>query len=182
MPSEVMEAPISRGLAIEKPGEGNTNDWLTPPELVKRLGEFDLDPCGCPVMPWRIATTTYFLPDHDGLVEPWMGRVFCNPPYGPHISKWATKMAEHRNGIFLIYSRTETKAWKQIWEEADAFLFPYGRVRFHYPDGRKAQQGQAPSCLIAYGENNVSALQNASIAGAFLNRALWIDGDKISTF
>lgn len=29
----------------EKAGEGETNTWLTPPELVKRLGKFDIDPC-----------------------------------------------------------------------------------------------------------------------------------------
>jgi hypothetical protein len=32
------------GFGFEKPLEGNTNDWLTPLELLKRLGTFDLDP------------------------------------------------------------------------------------------------------------------------------------------
>jgi hypothetical protein len=54
------------GFGFENPVQGNTNDWLTPSGLPPRLGPFDLDPCGCPGMPWRIATTTFFLPEHDG--------------------------------------------------------------------------------------------------------------------
>jgi hypothetical protein len=95
---------ISRlgGFGFEKPNTGETNDWLTPPELLQRLGTFDLDPCGCPGMPWRTATTTYSLPEHDGLSEPWCGRVFCNSPYGPNVRDWARRMAAHGNGILLI--------------------------------------------------------------------------------
>jgi hypothetical protein len=55
------------GFGFEKPVEGNTNDWLTPPKLLKKLGTFDLDPCGCPGMPWSTATTIYFPPEQDGL-------------------------------------------------------------------------------------------------------------------
>jgi len=64
-PSNLRQIP---GFGYEKPNVGETNDWLTPPALLKRLGTFDLDPCGCVGMPWRTATTTYFLPEHDGLV------------------------------------------------------------------------------------------------------------------
>jgi hypothetical protein len=70
------------GFGFEKPNTGKANDWLTPLGLLQRLGTFDLDPCGCSGMPWRTATTTYFLPEHDGLTKPWDGRVWCNLPYG----------------------------------------------------------------------------------------------------
>ena len=36
--------------------EGNTStgkdEWLTPPEIIKSLGEFDLDPCSPINRPW----------------------------------------------------------------------------------------------------------------------------------
>jgi hypothetical protein len=109
------------GFGFENPFQGKTNNWLTPPALLERLGTFDLDPCGCARMPWLTATTTYFLPEHDGLTEPWHGRVWCNPPYGPNVGEWAKRMAEHQNGIMLIFARTETSTWqKDIFPFADA--------------------------------------------------------------
>jgi hypothetical protein len=152
---------------IEQPHEGATNDWWTPPELVQALGEFDLDPCagvGQETFPvkWRYA------PPEDGLSKPWAGRVFCNPPYGPHVAGWAVKMAAHMNGILLIFARTETRAWQQIWNTATAILLPSRRITFHRPDGTKAKSGTAPSAFIAYGHNNVEALYKSGIKGTIL--------------
>ena len=170
------------GFGFEKPYEGDTNDWLTPPHLVRVLGEFDLDPCACRNQPWALAKKQYAPPD-DGLKLPWEGRVFCNPPYGPNVKDWVLRMAKHRNGILLIFSRTETEAWKWVWRTGDAFLFPVGRVSFYRPNGQRAKSGTAPSALIAYGENNVLALQKAGIAGAFFGgRVEVLAGTSISRF
>src|SRR6266700_2324155 len=113
---QLLDGSISQnvgGFGFEKPFEGNTNDWLTPPTLLTMLGTFDLDPCGCAGMPWRTATTTYFLPEHDGLTELWRGRVWCNPPYGPNVGDWARRMVEHANGVMLIFARFDTRAWQE---------------------------------------------------------------------
>lgn len=172
-------SPIG-GFGFEKPVEGNTNDWLTPPTLLERLGTFDLDPCGCAGMPWRTATTTYFLPEHD-VVEPWYGRVFCNPPYGPNVGDWARRMSEHGNGVMLIFARTETATWqKDIFPLADATLFLDGRVHFYLPSGERGKSGTAPSALLAYGDANVQALRKAGLAGAFFPKAEILPGMKSS--
>ncbi len=43
-------------MAFPQKNSPDTNtDWLTPPAIIKALGEFDLDPCCPPVMPWRTA-------------------------------------------------------------------------------------------------------------------------------
>jgi hypothetical protein len=132
-------------------------------------------------MPWRIATTTYFLPDHDGLVEPWHGRTFCNPPYGPNVGDWARRMAAHGNGIMLIFLRTDTTAWQRdILLFADAVLLLDGRVRFYRPSGERGKSGTAPSVLLAYGQSNVEALRNAGIAGALYRKAEMLVGTKAS--
>ena len=55
--------------------------WLTPPEILRALGGFDLDPCCPPDMPWRTAAAM-ISPPRDGLAEPWAGRVWLNPPFG----------------------------------------------------------------------------------------------------
>jgi hypothetical protein len=172
----------TRAFGFEKSGKGKTNDWLTPLALSQRLGSFDLDPCGCPGMPWRIATTTYFLPDHDGLVEPWLGRIFLNPPYGRNVGAWAKRMAAHGNGIMLIFLRTDTAAWQRdILPFADAALLLDGRVRFYRPSGERGKSGTAPSVLVAYGQN-VEALRNAGIAGALYLKAEMLVGVKASQF
>lgn len=44
---------MTRGFGFEQPGEGATNEWLTPPRLLSRLGQFDLDPCA--LAPWVVA-------------------------------------------------------------------------------------------------------------------------------
>jgi hypothetical protein len=155
---------IGTGMAhIEHPHQGITNDWWTPPELVQALGEFDLDPCaGVGQIP--LAKRVYTLPQ-DGLIEPWKGRVWCNPPYGPNVGQWAERMAQHGNGIMLIFARTETRAWRGIWEKAHGILLPARRITFLRPDGTKAKSGTAPSAFIAYGENNLDALREAQHLG-----------------
>ena len=134
-------------------------------------------------MSWRIATTTYFLPEHDGLIEPWCGRVFCNPPYGPNVGGWARRMAAHGNGIMLIFLRTDTTTWQRdILPFADATLLLDGRVHFYRPSGERSKSGTAPSALLAYGQNNVEALRNAGIAGALYQKAEMLVGVKASQF
>ncbi len=55
-------------------------EWLTPPCLVKKLGEFDLDPCSPINAPFLHAKTNYTIEDN-GLNKQWFGRVYCNPPF-----------------------------------------------------------------------------------------------------
>ena len=43
----------------ETPGQGATNDWLTPQEVIDALGPFDLDPCASEVDPNRVAPRYY---------------------------------------------------------------------------------------------------------------------------
>ena len=161
---------------VERPYQGATNDWWTPPEIVKALGEFDLDPCAG-VGQTPLAKRVYTLPQ-DGLCLPWEGRVFCNPPYGQNVGEWAKRMADHCNGILLIFARVETKAWGWIWANADAILFPTRRITFHRPDGSTANSGTAPSALCAYGLSNVEALRHSGIGGALVEYVSMIPGHK----
>lgn len=55
------------------------DEWLTPPALLRALGQFDLDPCSPVVRPWDTAAQHYTVQD-DGLSLPWAGRVWLNPP------------------------------------------------------------------------------------------------------
>lgn len=142
-----------------------TETWLTPPYIVEALGGFDLDPCSAPNMPWKIAERSYTEQD-DGLLQPWFGRVFMNPPYGRKLGPFLKKLVEHGDGIALTFARTETRAFfDYVWPHADAIMFLKGRVRFYKPDGTQGQSSGSPSCLIAYGSENVGALYASGLEG-----------------
>jgi hypothetical protein len=145
-----------------------TIEWLTPPELVKLLGEFDLDPC-TPINPPFVHAKTNFNINNDGLTKDWFGRVYMNPPYGKGMEKWIEKLKNHGNGIALIFARTETKCFfNHIWDDADAILFVKGRIKFYDINGFQQGTPGAPSVFIAYGKNNAERLEKSTIQGKFI--------------
>lgn len=128
--------------------------WLTPPEIIKALGKFDLDPCSPVNRPWDTATTHYNKL-MDGLNHEWKGRVWLNPPYGKETFKWVKKLSEHGDGIALIFARTETKGFHEyVWNKADGIFFFKGRLSFYDVKGNKRNTAPAPSCLVVYGRRN----------------------------
>lgn len=146
----------------------NNDEWLTPPEIIKSLGEFDIDPCTPINRPWDTAKIHYNKND-DGFTKEWHGRVWCNPPYGRETFEWIHKLAAHGNGMTLIFARTETLGFHhEVWDKADAIFFFKGRLKFHYVDGTQGQCANAPSCLVAYGKNNVEAIKNANLNGKLI--------------
>jgi len=152
--------------------EGNTktgkDEWLTPPSIIKALGEFDLDPCSPIVRPWDTAKKHFNVNDN-GLMQDWGGRVWCNPPYGNYAESWLEKCAMHGNAICLTFARTETKMFfRCVWDMADAVLFIKGRLKFFHVDGTEGDSAGAPSVLIAYGKNNVEILRDCKIKGKFI--------------
>lgn len=146
-----------------------SDTWLTPPELINKLGQFDLDPCTPIEMPWPTATNRYTVVDN-GLIQPWEGRVWLNPPYSREAIKWLKKLADHGNGIALVFARTETDwFFSSVWERASALLFIRGRIYFHRGCGtRAAANAGAPSVLVAYGPENARILANCGIDGRYV--------------
>ena len=149
------------------PVKGETNTWLTPPHVLDALGPFDLDPCAAPSpRPWPTALRHIELPT-DGLSEPWDGRVWCNPPYGPETWRWLHRLADHGRGTALIFARTETAGFvRTVWERATAVLFLDGRLTFHTADGaRGSGNSGGPSCLVAYGPDDAATLATCDLPG-----------------
>lgn len=147
------------------------DEWLTPPELLDKLGAFDLDPCSPINRTWPTAAHHLTIID-DGLRHPWQGRVWLNPPYGDQTGRWLERLRAHGDGIALVFARTET-AWffAHAWD-ADALLFLDQRLNFHHVDGtRSSFNSGAPSVLLAYGSHNVTALADAGITGALVTAA-----------
>lgn len=151
----------------DKGGGSRTTRWLTPPSLVRSLGDFDLDPAGAPGH--DLASETYLLErGQDGLILPWRGRVWLNPPYDrAPAAAFLRKMVHHNHGTALIFARTETAIFHEtVWCGATAVLFLRGRITFLDASGVAARANAgAPSCLVAYGEADALALRSAVGAG-----------------
>lgn len=144
-------------------------EWLTPPDIIGQLGPFDCDPCAPVIRPWDTAKKHYTILD-DGLKQPWNGVVWCNPPYNTKAEKWLSRLADHGNGIALIFARTETRWFvSEVWKKASALLFIEGRLHFHHVGGQKAAANAgAPSVLVAYGAECTERLAACLIPGAFI--------------
>lgn len=189
-----MKAPAKkpRGMGSHQSAKMGTDVYLTPPGIVKSLGPFDLDPCAPVNRPWDTAKNHYTIHEN-GLMQPWAGRVWLNPPYGDQAKHWLKRLVNHGNGIALIFARTETEMFfEYVWNKASSLLFLEGRLHFHVAEDtyfkRKAKSGVysepilikrgeacpanagAPSVLIAYGNHNVDALANSGIDGAHIVR------------
>lgn len=160
---------MSGGMAGHESTRYDSEDWVTPMELVAPLGQFDLDPCEATPQPWKFAKKGYKKAD-DGFKQDWKGRVWLNPPYGRNTAHWLKRLADHGEGTALIFARTETKTFfSEVWDKAHAVLFLKGRVKFCLPDGSKPGNcAGAPSVMIAYGVKDAYKLEMSGIPGKFV--------------
>jgi hypothetical protein len=152
-------------------------EWLTPPEIIKALGDFDLDPCAPTpeTRPWDTAKAHYCIRDN-GLIKPWHGRVWLNPPYGGETGKWMARAAEHRDVTALIFARTETvQFFESIWPKAKAVCFIKGRISFYHITGKKGGTAGAPSMLVAWDGYNASKIQEAVESGKIAGKLLYLN-------
>lgn len=108
---------MSRLFAIDDALDSDA--WYTPPWVFDGLGvEFDLD-VAAPAEPleWVPARQRYTVAD-DGLLQPWFGLVWCNPPYSAPTA-WCRRWAQHPDGFLLIRADLST---------GGPFVAVFGRV------------------------------------------------------
>lgn len=151
------------------PYRGNKSEWLTPPPIIEDLGPFDLDPCSPIERPWPTASRHFTL-DDNGYRRAWHGMVWLNPPYGPETWRWLARLADHGQGIALVFARTDTAGFaREVWGRSTALRFIHGRLTFHHGDGTPADRNAgAPSVLVAYGPEAAARLQRSTIPGTYL--------------
>lgn len=164
-------------MAVQQSGfayEGNvaeTVEWYTPRHIFDALGiRFDLDPAS-PVdgpVPWVPASTFYSVVD-DGLAQPWIGRVWLNPPYGPGINRWLDRLADHGDGVALVPVRVESVWGQRALTAADVVCFIAGRIRFIQRDGRRSADPTFGSMLLGYGTQCADAVRRCGL-GVTLTR------------
>ncbi|MDD5301462.1 MAG: DNA N-6-adenine-methyltransferase [Elusimicrobia bacterium] len=166
-----------------------TNVWLSPPEIVRAVGPFDLDPCAAPdPRPWPTARKHYTHDEGDGLARPWHGLVWLNPPYKPTPEPWTARLADHGAGVALLFARTDAPWFRRtIWElDALVMFLTSGHLYFYHADGSRGRfNGGAPSVLVGYGEVAARRLLGCELPGHFhwtRPTFLTLDGKPIGTW
>jgi len=131
-----------------------SDDYYTPAWVFERMGiEFDLDVCAPPGgIPWIPAKRHYTQAD-DGLLQPWAGRVWMNPPYS-RTSPWARKFIEHANGVCLVPHAKS--AWHiELMSSPAAIVASYGGY-FDFKGGSIFM----PVMFAAFGDECIEAISH----------------------
>src|SRR5208282_6911393 len=103
-------------------------------------------------------------PEYNGLLEPWSGRVWCNPPFS-QMSAWANRFALHPDGVMICPLRMRVRWAQALFDHADGILFLRDQVRWISPDGITKLGDLFDFMLVANGYLNVNALQDSKIRG-----------------
>jgi hypothetical protein len=107
--------------------------------VIACLGIIDLDPASNNREIPNVPAARHYTAQDNGLVQPWDGRIFLNPPFGPGIERWFSKLYQERTAgrtteaIVLWKSATETSAWKTLTAISCRVCFPSARIRFVGP-------------------------------------------------
>jgi len=136
-----------------------TNDHYTPKWVFDLLGvTFDID-VAAPVggVPWIPALQSYSQAD-DGLIQPWHGLIWCNPPYSD-ILPWVRRLNKHGNGIALL---PHTKgAWRrEVWANADGITEWQTLTEIRFMHQGKEKTIFPTTFLAAWGDVALKAIAN----------------------
>jgi hypothetical protein len=121
-------------------------EWYTPGEYIaaarEAMGGIDLDPCSSDVAQQTVQAGRYYTMRENGLVQPWFGRVWVNPPYKqPWIAAFVGKLCEEWEAghltacIMLVNPFTSTDWFHQAEALAARLCFTKGRIYFVNPEG-----------------------------------------------
>lgn len=157
---EQNEAPTTAGALkaiqeVKKPHvtiNSHDDEWYTPEQYIEAarevMGSIDLDPASNDFANETVKASVYYDEARNGLEQEWWGNIWLNPPYSSAlIHQFAEKLADSlfRQAIVLVNNATETAWFRTLIENADAVVFPTGRIKYRKRDGEKGTplQGQA---------------------------------------
>lgn len=147
----------------EKVPRTETDERFTPKWIFDALGEtFDLDPAS-PVdaithVPARRVLTRL----DDGLVQPWDGFIWCNPPFS-NTTPWADRFIAHaevhEGGLFL--GPFANARWTQSMLRAASAVWLMRDFAFDHPT-HAGKRSSMPLAMYGFGMRALVAMQRAA--------------------
>jgi hypothetical protein len=132
------------------------DEWYTPKSLFDDLGlRFDLDVASPIHSKVHVPSDRRYTIEDDGLVQPWMGRVWMNPPYSKP-KPWVHKWLDHNNGVALLPLAKSQWFHELINSEARVVILPVN-FKFETAEGVKIWHMMG-STLWALGDDNIEAI------------------------
>ena len=114
-----------------------TDNWSTPQDFFDKLNDefhFTLDVCADEN---NHKCEHYYTKEIDGLSRPWIGTIWCNPPYGRKISEWVRRayissQIGSATVVMLLPARTDTRWFHEyIYNKSNTEIrFIKGRLKF----------------------------------------------------
>lgn len=138
--------------------------YFTPQELLELTcelwpGGIDCDPCWDPLSKVVAGRCYDKRADQDGLVLPWVGKVFLNPPYAPAPIKWLERAAAHAldegcEVLGLVPAAVSSDYWaRHVWPTASVCcLAP--RPKFSTPTSAKPTIHLRDCAVIYWGRHH----------------------------
>lgn len=125
--------------------------WETPQDLFDKLNEefhFNLDVCATAD---NAKCAAFYGPEQDGLIQPWYGNCWCNPPYGRQVGKWVKKAYDtaYVDGnlvVMLLPARTDTSWFHEYIYDKAEIRFLKGRLKF----GGSKNSAPFPSMIVIF--------------------------------
>lgn len=131
------------------------NDNLqTPPWVWRTLGPIKLDPCSGDQ---NFADVNY---SQNGLELPWVGFVFCNPPFSQK-EVWAEKMIQHGNGILLLPERGSAPWFGPIAKACTAYFVMGKKINFI----GGSSSNNVGTVLFLFGDEAVERIRKSGLPG-----------------
>lgn len=146
----------------------STNEWYTPAKYIEAartvMGGIDLDPASCEIANKTVKAMTYYSKEQNGLMQPWYGRVWCNPPYGrtkgnnamSHQQAFAEKlqrefiMGKVEDAILLSLGNPGSLWFQPLFDYI--ICYHRGHIHFDRPDGTVGDFG-FPLAFVYFGPN-----------------------------
>lgn len=131
-------------------------EWTSPQAVIDAVvglfGEIDLDPCS-PMAGPTVPARRHFTMREDGLVQPWLGKIYCNPPYGREIADWTRKLLREleakrtQEAVMLLPCRTDARWMSELR------AFPRCHVRGRLAFGAGDASAPFASVIMYFGDN-----------------------------
>lgn len=132
-------------MAAMKPVQlsAKSNEHYTPKEITLAaravMGGIDLDPASCALANENVGAVKYYTKEDDGLIRPWHGRIWVNPPGGKPTDKVTGKRINRSLSQMFYFKAVEE--WQARNAEQVMFL------GFTLEILRLSQHSELPSAL-----------------------------------